>query len=113
MSSQPIDLFDADASGWDVELVGADHGSGMSLILFRVEEVGVGPDPHTHPYEEVIVVRQGHARFTIEAEEFEVHAGQVVVAPAGVRHGFKNIGPGVLETVDIHAAGRFNTTWVD
>jgi mannose-6-phosphate isomerase-like protein (cupin superfamily) len=36
-----------------------------------------------------------------------------VVAPAGVRHGFKNLGPGTLETIDVHAADRFDTTWVD
>lgn len=113
MSTRPIDLFDADAPRWSVELIGAEHGSGMSLILLRVDETGLGPDPHTHPYEEVFIIRQGRARFTIGNEQVEAGAGQVVVAPAGVRHGFKNLGPGVLETIDIHAADRFNTTWVD
>lgn len=113
MSSSPIDLFNPDAARWEVELIGAEHGSGLSLILLKIDDIGRGPDPHTHPYEEVFIIRQGRARFTIGNDQVEVRAGQVVVAPAGVRHGFKNLGPGTLETIDVHAAGRFDTTWVD
>jgi mannose-6-phosphate isomerase-like protein (cupin superfamily) len=35
-------------------------------------------------------------------EQFEAGAGPIVFAPAGIPHKFRNIGPGRLETTDIH-----------
>ena len=58
-------------------------------------------------------VRTGRALFTLGDQEIEAMAGQVLVAPAGTPHKFKNLGPGLLETIDIHASDRFITDWLE
>jgi mannose-6-phosphate isomerase-like protein (cupin superfamily) len=67
---------------------------------------GGGPVLHTHPYEEVFVMLEGEATFTVGDDAIEVSAGQIVVAPAGVPHKFVNSGSGPLRQVDIHPSGR-------
>jgi mannose-6-phosphate isomerase-like protein (cupin superfamily) len=67
---------------------------------------GSGAGLHKHPYEEVFVVQEGEATFTVGEEEIEVTAGQIVVVPAGVPHKFVNSGTGPLRQVDIHPSGR-------
>jgi mannose-6-phosphate isomerase-like protein (cupin superfamily) len=67
---------------------------------------GSGAGLHKHPYEEVFVVQQGEATFTLGGDTVVVSAGQIVVVPAGVPHKFVNSGTGPLRQVDIHANGR-------
>jgi mannose-6-phosphate isomerase-like protein (cupin superfamily) len=67
---------------------------------------GTGPVLHTHPYEEIFVVQEGTATFTVGDDTIEVSAGQIVVAPAGVPHKFVNSGSGPLRQVDIHPSER-------
>ena len=67
---------------------------------------GSGAGLHTHPYEEVFVVQEGEATFTVGDARFEVTGGQIVVVPAGVPHKFVNSGTGPLRQVDIHPSGR-------
>jgi mannose-6-phosphate isomerase-like protein (cupin superfamily) len=67
---------------------------------------GGGPVLHTHPYEEVFVVQEGEATYTVGGDTIGVGAGQIVVAPAGVPHKFVNSGTGPLRQVDIHPSGR-------
>jgi mannose-6-phosphate isomerase-like protein (cupin superfamily) len=67
---------------------------------------GGGPVLHTHPYEEVFVVQEGEATYTVGGDTIGVGAGQIVVAPAGVPHKFVNSGSGPLRQVDIHPSGR-------
>jgi len=54
----------------------------------------------------------GSARFTIGDEQFDAVAGQILVCPAEVPHGYKNLGPGLLEAINIHANGKSITTWL-
>jgi mannose-6-phosphate isomerase-like protein (cupin superfamily) len=95
------------------EFVGGPHGAGISVIFFRTEQVGYGPKLHTHPYPETFIVRTGRALFTVGEISIEAVAGQIVVAPASVPHKFANLGPGVLESIDIHEAGQFETAWLE
>jgi mannose-6-phosphate isomerase-like protein (cupin superfamily) len=67
---------------------------------------GGGPVLHTHPYEEIFVVQEGEATYTVGDDTIGVSAGQIVVAPAGVPHKFVNSGSGPLRQVDIHPSGR-------
>jgi len=45
-------------------------------------------------------------------EEIEAETGDIVVVERDTPHGFRNLGPGRLEIVCIHAAGRMVTTWL-
>lgn len=68
---------------------------------------------NSHPYEEVFIVQEGQATFTLGSDSIEVTAGQIVIAPAGVPHTFVNSGVGTPRQVDIHASPRFITIWYD
>ena len=67
---------------------------------------GTGPVLHAHPYEEIFVMLEGTATYTVGDATIEASAGQIVVAPAGVPHKFVNSGSGQLRQVDIHPSGR-------
>ena len=95
-----------------VQLEGERYGAGISLILVD-NEPGQGPGLHRHPYPETWVVRSGRALITAGEEELEAGPGDIVVVEADTPHGFRNLGPGRLEIVCIHAAGRMVTDWLD
>ena len=67
---------------------------------------GSGAGLHKHLYEEIFVVQEGDATFTVGDATIEVRGGQVVIVPAGVPHKFVNSGTGPLRQVDIHPSGR-------
>ena len=80
-----------------------------AIVLFVVhEEVGEGPTLHVHPYDELFIISEGRARFTVGDDTFEAGAGDVVKDPAAVPHAYENIGPRRLRTIDIH----LNREWV-
>ncbi|QCI67393.1 cupin domain-containing protein [Phreatobacter stygius] len=98
---------------WHGEWQGAAAGAGVSVIFVSQTEIGAGPKLHRHPYPETFIVRTGRALFTVGEREIEVEAGQILVAPANVPHKFGNLGPGLLETIDIHESGGFITEWLE
>ena len=93
------------------EYTGDELDAGICVIVVEAGP-GDGPQLHRHPYEEVFVVQEGAATFTLDGEEREVRAGEVVVAPAGVAHRFVNSGDGPLRQVDIHVSRGFDTEWL-
>jgi mannose-6-phosphate isomerase-like protein (cupin superfamily) len=98
---------------WRGEVEGAAYAAGISLIFVSTDAVGDGPRLHSHPYAETFVIRTGRGLYTIGEETIEAGAGQILVVPAGVPHKFVNLGPGRLESTDIHASERFITDWLD
>jgi mannose-6-phosphate isomerase-like protein (cupin superfamily) len=93
-----------DPGVWHGRFEGRSLGTDVTVLFFSSDRVGAGPVLHRHPYDELFIIRAGRARFTIGDEAIEARAGDVLVAPAGVPHRFENIGPGRLETTDIHAS---------
>jgi len=88
------------------------HSATMSVITNELEP-GRGPALHRHPYEEVFVIIEGEATFTLGDETRVVRGGEPpVVAPPGTPHAFENTGTGRLVTVDIHASPVFETEWL-
>jgi quercetin dioxygenase-like cupin family protein len=87
--------------------VGADNGNvGISVFLLNAQP-GRGPGPHRHPYDEVQFIREGRGRYTVNGEEFEAGAGDILVIKAGEIHGFKCIGDSPLVQVDVHLSPKF------
>jgi len=70
---------------------GKDHDARVSFFV-TAHERGEGAELHRHPYEEVFLVNDGTAVFTIASETVEAHAGQIVVVPAGAAHSFESVG---------------------
>jgi quercetin dioxygenase-like cupin family protein len=94
------------------EFVGSDHG-GVDLCILLVDTPpGTGPALHRHPYDEVVIVQEGVARWTVGAEQRDAHAGDILVVRAGEPHAFVNVGDGPLRQVDVHASGTFVTEWL-
>jgi mannose-6-phosphate isomerase-like protein (cupin superfamily) len=100
-------------SGDTFEFEGYLHGNaGMSVILVDMPP-GEGPKLHKHPYEEVFIIQEGTANYTIGAITLEATAGQIAIVPAEVPHKFINSGSGRLRQVDIHHSPRFITQWLE
>ena len=94
------------------DFVGADQGDvQLSAFLFDGGP-GSGPKPHRHPYDEVLFVREGRARYVVDGEEFEAGAGDILVVKAGEVHSFTNIGDTRLVQIDVHLSSTFITEWV-
>lgn len=96
-------LFDPGREGpWRGSVEGLALGGPVTILAYGTDEVGVGPRLHLHPYDETFVVVAGRARFFVGDTILEASAGDVVLGPAGIPHRFENMGPGRLQTIDIH-----------
>lgn len=102
-----------DIVGFHGEWQGGADGAGICVIANRIDGPGGGPRLHRHPYPEIFVIRRGSALFVVGTETIEAAEGSILVAPAGTPHRFENIGPGPLETIDIHQNGSFVTEWLE
>jgi mannose-6-phosphate isomerase-like protein (cupin superfamily) len=102
-------LFDpANGGPWRGVLEGLAFGGPITVLAYGTEEVGVGPRLHVHPYDETFIIVAGQARFFVGDTILDATAGEVVLGPAGIPHRFENLGPGRLQTIDIH----HSTTWI-
>lgn len=81
-------------------------------LIFVDTPPGGGPSLHRHPYQEVFILQEGEATFTVAEERQVVTAGHVVVVPAGVPHAFVNSGSGRMRQLNIHVSPEFDTEWL-
>jgi quercetin dioxygenase-like cupin family protein len=85
-----------------------------TVCIFAVDfKPGQGPRLHRHPYEEVFVVVDGLARFTVDGTEHDVEAGHVVVVPANTPHRFINAGETRLRMTSVQPQPRVETEWLE
>lgn len=85
-------------------------GTNVTILTYGNDEPGTGPGLHIHPYDEVFVVQLGRARFFVGGQVIDAEAGETVLGPAAVPHRFINLGPGRLQTLDIHLSSRWIQT---
>ena len=76
-------------------------------------DVGLGAPIHIHSVEEVLEVMEGRAEIYLGGASQIVTANQSVVVPAGVRHGFKNVGTEILRVRATLAASIFEASYDD
>jgi len=74
---------------------------------------GKGAPTHLHAVEEVLTVLEGRAEFWIAEQEGTLTSGQSLIVPAGVKHGFRNAGPGTLHVLATLAAPIFEAAFDD
>lgn len=98
------------SSLWKGHLEGQALGTKVTVLFFATEEVGRGPRWHIHPYDELFILREGRALFTIGDEKIEATAGDILLGPRNIPHKYHNLGPGLLETTDIHISPRWIQT---
>ena len=83
-------------------LEGKTLGTNITLIRYVTDIVGEGPKLHVHPYDEIFTIQKGRARFTVGNQTIDAEAGDILLGPANVPHGYQNLGPGRLDSLDIH-----------
>ena len=74
---------------------------------------GGGPQLHRHPYEEVFVIHEGQATYTVGDTILDATAGQIVLVPAFMPHKFVNSGKGLLRQTSIHLSARMIAEWLE
>ncbi|HLJ33675.1 MAG TPA: cupin domain-containing protein [Ktedonobacteraceae bacterium] len=100
-------------SGNTSEFEGYLHGdTDVSFILVDMQP-GEGVQLHKHPYQEIFIIQEGVATYTVGTTQLEARAGQIIIAPADTPHKFVNSGGGQLKQVDIHLSKRFITEWLE
>ena len=72
-----------------------------------------GADKSNIPYQEIFVIQEGSATYTVGPVSLAAHAGQIVIVPAGTPHRFVNSGNCALRQVDIHLSRQFITEWLE
>ncbi|MBW8909657.1 MAG: cupin domain-containing protein [Mesorhizobium sp.] len=98
---------------WQGELQCGQFGANSCLIFNYQPKSGAGPRLHKHPYAEIFVIRSGTGLFTVGDQEITATAGQIIIVPPDTPHKFVNLGPGPLESTDIHENGHFITEWLE
>src|SRR4051794_17757618 len=91
---------------------GEDHGTVVSFFLIEYTEKGTGPELHRHAYDEIFVVGDGRAAFTVGDEQREVGGGEIVIVPAGTPHRFENAADERLRLTAIHTAPKIVNEWL-
>lgn len=88
-------------------------GSAQLCVFEQWCDPGLGAPAHLHAVEEILTVLEGEAEIFIEDERHRATAGQSVVIPAGLKHGFKNTGTGTLRVQAILASPVFEAAYDD
>lgn len=87
---------------------GHPYGANVVVIRYSVDEIGEGPNLHMHPYDELFHILEGTAEFTVGDNKFIAKEGDLVIGPANIPHAYKNVGPGRLDSYDVH----LNSEWI-
>lgn len=87
--------------------------SAQLCIFEQFCDPGLGAPIHLHAVEEVLEVMEGEAEITLRGESLTLRANQSIVIPAGARHGFRNIGRGILKVRATLASPIFEASYDD
>ena len=87
--------------------------SAQLCIFEQFCDPGLGAPIHLHAVEEVLEVMEGEAEITLRGESLILCANQSIVIPAGARHGFRNIGSGILKVRATLASPIFEASYDD
>lgn len=93
--------------GMSHQFVGADNGEVGVSAYFVNAPPGRGPKRHWHPYDKVVFVQAGRARWTVNDQEHEAGPGDILVVKAGEIHTFVNVGDVPLLQLDVHLSSHF------
>jgi len=95
------------------EIVSGKTGANsLSVAEVNVDANSTVPT-HLHPTEEAMVITAGELEAVIGDQVVSVSAGQTVYAPAGVKHGFKNISGSKASILAIFPTGKVERVLVD
>ena len=93
--------------------VSAANGATQLCMFVQWCEPGHGAPTHLHAVEEVLCVVEGQADVWIEDTHAILNPGQLMIVPAGRKHGFSNSGAGTLRIQSTLAAPVFEAAYDD
>lgn len=93
--------------------VSAATGASQLTVFEQWCAPGHGAPDHIHAVEEVLRVLAGVTSIWVDGERQTVVAGESVIIPAGVCHGFENTGSDTLHTLAILAAPIFEVRYTE
>jgi mannose-6-phosphate isomerase-like protein (cupin superfamily) len=91
----------------------AANGAAQLCIFEQWCEIGHGAPTHLHAVEEVLHVLDGQAEVWIGGSRATLSSGQLVIVPAGRKHGFSNTGTSVLHIQSTLASPVFEAAYDD
>ena len=91
----------------------AKNGATQLCLFEQWCDPGHGAPTHLHAVEEVLCVREGTADVWIDDEHVTLTSGQLVIVPAGRKHGFANAGKTVLYIESTLASPVFEAAYED
>jgi mannose-6-phosphate isomerase-like protein (cupin superfamily) len=94
-------------------LASAANGSSQLCVFEQWCDPGHGAPTHLHAVEEILHVLDGTAEVWMDAERVTLTNGQLVLVAAGRKHGFSNIGTGVLHIRSTLASPVFEAAYDD
>ena len=94
---------------WSV--VDGEKGSTQISVSEVLMEPDSAPPLHAHPTEETILIAEGELEAYVGDETRMVTAGQFVLAPPGVKHGFSNKSGKPALIYGIHPTPAVQTEW--
>jgi quercetin dioxygenase-like cupin family protein len=94
-------------------LEGSRFGLNNLTLIMGETAPGKGIPSHRHTYEELFIVHGGRGTYTVGDTTVEAGAGDVVLVPSGVPHGFANNAQETLYHTAVHAMGAFVVEYVD
>ena len=89
------------------------NGAGQLCIFEQWCELGHGAPTHLHAVEEVLHVLDGQAEVWIGDDRATLTSGQLVIVPAGRKHGFSNTGTSMLHIQSTLASPVFEAAYDD
>ena len=94
-------------------LVDGTKGSESITVAEVVLAPGARTQVHYHPTEEAMVILEGELEAILGDDRFPVSAGQTVIAPPTVKHGFVNTSNSPARLFGIHPTANVITTVVE
>ncbi len=93
--------------------VAAANGAAQLCLFEQWCDPGHGAPTHLHAVEEVLHVLEGEADVWVGETHETLKPGQLMMVPAGVKHGFSNCGTGILHIQSTLAAPVFEAAYDD
>ena len=101
----PDDYPDAlDVLGVKITVLAANTATGAYEVTLQEGDEGVGPPPHSHPWDESFFVMRGTVEFSCAGKTVTAQAGSLVHVPAGTVHAFR-FGKGGAAMIEFTGAG--------
>ncbi len=92
-------------------MVDGERGSTQLSVSEVLMEPDSAPPLHAHPTEETILIAEGELEAYVGDATYQVTAGQFVLAPPGVKHGFANKSGKRAVIYGIHPTPAVQTEW--